>query len=87
MSEVTTWHARPLQPTYPVVFFDAMRVKIHENAVVRNKAIYLVLGWRLNGLHMNGLESVDATSYPAIALVENDESTSLHQLAKSALLK
>ena len=30
--------------TYPVVFFDALRVKIREDAVVRNKAIYLALG-------------------------------------------
>jgi putative transposase len=29
---------------YPVVFFDALRVKIRENAVVRNKAVYLTLG-------------------------------------------
>ena len=29
---------------YPVVFFDALRVKIKEDAVVRNKAIYLALG-------------------------------------------
>jgi transposase-like protein len=41
MSEVTAWQARPLEPMYPVVFFDALRVKIREDAVVRNKAIYL----------------------------------------------
>jgi putative transposase len=35
---------RPLEPMYPVVFFDALRVKIKEDAVVRNKAIYLALG-------------------------------------------
>lgn len=29
---------------YPVVFFDALRVKIREDAVVRNKAVYLALG-------------------------------------------
>ncbi|MBV8035204.1 IS256 family transposase [Roseateles sp.] len=44
MSEVTAWQARPLEPLYPVVFFDALRVKIREEAVVRNKAIYLALG-------------------------------------------
>jgi transposase-like protein len=44
MSEVTAWQARPLEPMYPVVFFDALRVKIREAAVVRNKAIYLALG-------------------------------------------
>ena len=44
MTEVTTWQARPLEPMYPVVFFDALRVKIRQDAVVRNKAIYLALG-------------------------------------------
>lgn len=44
MAEVTAWQSRPLEPMYPVVFFDALRVKIREEAVVRNKAIYLALG-------------------------------------------
>jgi len=44
MAEVGAWLARPLEPMYPVVFFDALRVKIREDAVVRNKAIYLALG-------------------------------------------
>ena len=34
---------------YPVVFFDALRVKIREDAVVRNKAIYLALGVQPDG--------------------------------------
>ena len=44
LAEVTAWQARPLETMYPVVFFDALRVKIKEDAVVRNKAIYLALG-------------------------------------------
>ena len=44
MTEVAAWQARPLEPMYPVIFFDALRVKIREDAVVRNKAIYLALG-------------------------------------------
>ena len=44
MTEVTAWQSRPLEPMYPVIFFDALRVKIREDAVVRNKAIYLALG-------------------------------------------
>ena len=44
MAEVSAWQTRPLEPLYPVVFFDALRVKIREDAVVRNKAIYLALG-------------------------------------------
>ncbi len=44
MSEVVAWQSRPLEPMYPVVFFDALRVKIREEGVVRNKAVYLALG-------------------------------------------
>ena len=44
MAEVSAWQSRPLEAMYPVVFFDALRVKIREDAVVRNKAIYLALG-------------------------------------------
>jgi putative transposase len=44
MAEVTAWQARPLETMYPVVFFDALRVKIREDAVVRSKAVYLALG-------------------------------------------
>jgi len=44
MAEVSAWQSRPLEPMYPVVFFDALRVKIREEGVVRNKAIYLALG-------------------------------------------
>jgi putative transposase len=44
LAEVTAWQARPLEPVYPVVFFDALRVKTREDNVVRNKAVYLALG-------------------------------------------
>ena len=44
MSEVMAWQTRPLESMYPVVFFDALRVKIREDAVVRSKAVYLALG-------------------------------------------
>ena len=44
MSEVTAWQTRPLESMYPVVFFDALRVKIREDGVVRSKAVYLALG-------------------------------------------
>jgi transposase-like protein len=43
MTEVTEWQTRPLEPMYPVVFFDALRVKIRDEAVVRSKAVYLAL--------------------------------------------
>ena len=37
MDEVTAWQARPLEPMYPVVFFDALRVKIRDEATVRSQ--------------------------------------------------
>jgi putative transposase len=43
MAEVQAWQGRPLEPMYPVVFFDALRVKIRDEGQVRNKAIYLAL--------------------------------------------
>jgi putative transposase len=49
MEEVALWQSRPLETMYPVVFFDALRVKIREEAVVRNKAIYLALGVMRDG--------------------------------------
>ena len=49
MSEVAAWQSRRLEPMYPVAFFDALRVKIREDAFVRNKAVYLALGILLDG--------------------------------------
>ena len=44
IDEVTAWQARPLEPTYAIVFFDALRVKIRDEGLVRNKAVYLAIG-------------------------------------------
>jgi transposase-like protein len=49
VEEVTTWQARPLDRVYPVVFFDALRVKIRDEGTVRIKAVYLALGVRTDG--------------------------------------
>jgi putative transposase len=49
LAEVTAWQSRPLEPVYPVVFFDALRVKTREDNVVRNKAVYLALAVRRDG--------------------------------------
>jgi putative transposase len=42
-AEVTAWQQRALEPMYPVVFFDALRVKIRDEGTVRSKAVYLAL--------------------------------------------
>ena len=49
VSEVTAWQARPLEQVYAVVFFDALRVKIRDEGVVRSKAVYLALGVLADG--------------------------------------
>jgi putative transposase len=49
MAEVTAWQTRPLEAMYPVVFFDALRVKIRDEGVVRTKAVYLALGVLADG--------------------------------------
>jgi transposase-like protein len=43
VAEVTAWQSRPLEPMYPVIFFDALRGKIRDEATVRSKAVYLAL--------------------------------------------
>jgi len=49
MDEVLEWQNRPLEPMYPLVFFDALRVKIRDEGTVRNKAVYLALGVQPEG--------------------------------------
>lgn len=49
LDEITTWQQRLLEPVYPVVIFDALRVKIRDEGVVRNKAVYLALGVTRDG--------------------------------------
>ena len=49
LDEVTSWQNRPLEAVYPLVFFDALRVKIRDESVVRNKAAYVALGVRADG--------------------------------------
>jgi putative transposase len=47
--DVTTWQNRPLEVMYPIVFFDALRVKIRDEGTVKNKAVYLALGVAADG--------------------------------------
>jgi putative transposase len=49
LDEIATWQARPLEPIYPLVFFDALRVKIRDEGLVRNKAVHIALGVRADG--------------------------------------
>src|SRR3954468_22830761 len=49
LDEIAEWQNRPLEPVYPLVFFDALRVKVRDEGTVRNKAVYLALGVRGDG--------------------------------------
>jgi len=49
LEEVREWQNRPLDPLYPIVFFDALRVKIRDEGLVRNKAVYVALAITAEG--------------------------------------
>src|SRR5271170_1192416 len=49
LEEVREWQNRPLDPLYPVIFFDALRVKIRDEGLVRNKAVYVALALNSDG--------------------------------------
>ena len=49
MEEVKSWQNRPLDPVYPIVYLDALMVKIREASHVRNRAIYVAIGVNMQG--------------------------------------
>jgi len=49
LEDVEAWRTRPLETVYPIVYFDAMRVKVREDRSVRNMACYLALGVDCDG--------------------------------------
>jgi putative transposase len=50
LDEVRTWQARPLDAVYPILYLDALQVKVKTQGRVVNKAIYLAFGVNLQGL-------------------------------------
>jgi putative transposase len=50
LEEVTEWQNRPLEALYPLIFFDAIRIKVRDEGTVRNKAVYVALGVRPDGI-------------------------------------
>jgi putative transposase len=49
MDEVKEWQSRPLDAVYPVLYLDALHVKVKAQGRVPNKAIYLAFGFNLSG--------------------------------------
>ena len=47
--EITLWQNRPLEEVYPIVYLDAVRVKVRHNSTVINKAVYLAIGITWDG--------------------------------------
>jgi transposase-like protein len=44
LEEVKAWQTRPLDPLYPIVYIDALVVKVRDGHQVRNKAAHLAVG-------------------------------------------
>jgi putative transposase len=49
MDDVRAWQQRPLDDVYPVIFLDALQLKIRENGTVQRRACYLALGLTVDG--------------------------------------
>jgi putative transposase len=49
LEEVAEWQNRPLEAVYPLIVFDAIRIKIRDEGFVRNKAVYIALGILADG--------------------------------------
>ncbi len=49
MDEVHSWQNRPLDPVYPIVYLDAIRIKVRDDGQIINKAFYLALGVNIDG--------------------------------------
>jgi putative transposase len=48
--EIREWQNRPLESRYPIIFLDCLVVKVQENKSIINKAVYLALGVRTDGI-------------------------------------
>src|SRR5213079_2561678 len=47
--EVRAWQNRPLEPVYPIVYMDALYVRMRDNGHVQNRAVYVAIGVNLEG--------------------------------------
>src|ERR1035441_6773160 len=61
MEEVKTWQGRPLDAVYPIVYLDALVVKIRDAGHIRNRAIYVAIGVNLPAVHQRGDEPVQGS--------------------------
>lgn len=50
LAEVKSWQNRPLDPLYPIVYLDAIRIKVRSDGHVHNQAVYLAIGINMDGI-------------------------------------
>jgi transposase-like protein len=50
LEKVKEWQNRPLADLYPIVFLDAMVLKIRKDGIVRNSAVYGIIGITIDGI-------------------------------------
>lgn len=48
--EIAAWQSRPVDPVYPILYIDAIRLKIRDGGVVANKAAHVVIGVDIDGI-------------------------------------
>ncbi len=69
-NDVRQWQGRPLDLVYPVVLFDALRINIRKDGVIKKMAVHLVLGVRCDGrrdeLGMWGHENEGAAFWTSV---------------------
>ena len=73
LEEVRAWQRRPLDPVYPVVFLDALVVKVRDGNVVTNKAAHIAVGVDTDGVkHVLGIwvQSAEGASFWAQVCAE-----------------
>ncbi len=49
LADVQAWRTRPLERVYPIVYLDALMVKVREDRSVRTRACYLAIGVTVDG--------------------------------------
>ncbi len=49
LEEVRTWQNRPLDPLYPIMYLDALVIKMRDNGQVQNRAVYVAIGITMEG--------------------------------------
>ncbi len=73
LDEVKAWQMRPLDPVYPIIYIDALMVKVRDGAHVINKAAHLVIGVDLDGFkHVLGIwiQANEGASFWAAVMAE-----------------